>query len=366
MTAQAQIASVAEAQSLWADTSQRVIAAHVDAKAFFRNDEISSPLMKGYTLPGFRLRPTLSYRHGANASLEAGAYLLHYWGEPFYPRTHYASLPDYDPANSSKGLHALPFMQARLATNFGLTIVLGNLYGASAHSLAEPLFSHELDLTADPEAGMQLLLANRWVDADVWADWRTFIFNDSPHCENFIFGISAAIKPTKPESRLKLEVPVQLVAEHIGGEIDTLRRVSTLLNFAAGARLSRTWSSSTVRQAGVEALWVLSRQVAGSLWTRDNGGGLWAKAWVDIAGVDLEAAYFANRNFCTLMGFPLFGRGATKGSMWMAKAAYAYTFAKGFELSADAQAYFADGKASFCIGATANINLDFTLIRFKR
>lgn len=367
MPAHAQIQSVRTAHDEWADTCRRIISAEVHAKAFFRNDEIKSPVMKGYTLPGFRLSPVLAYRHGPNASIEAGAYLLHYWGASYYPRASYSTLPDYNPSNSSHAFHALPMLRARLATNFGLTVVLGNLYGASSHGLIEPLYNSELDLTADPEAGIQLLYGSRWADIDMWADWRSFIFNKSPHCENFIYGISAAVKPTKPGSRLRVEVPLQLVVEHIGGEIDTLRRVSTLMNLAAGARLTYHWPSGVVRSAGIEACCMLSSQVAGSLWAHEGGRALWAKASVDIAGVDLSAGYFASRHFYSLLGFPLFGAGGARdGGMATASASYSYRFARGFELSANAQAYFADGKASVCIGATANINLDFTLKHLSR
>lgn len=366
MQAGAQIQSVETALSQWADSSRRTISAGVKAKAFFRDDEIESPMMKGYTLPGFRLSPTLAYRHGANASIEAGAYLLHYWGASLYPRTDYSTLPDYDPENSAKGFHALPFLRARLATNFGLTIVLGDIYGGLAHGLLEPLYSPELDLTADPEAGIQMLYGGRWADADMWANWKTFIFNKAPHCENFTFGLSAAIKPTRPESRLSLELPLQLVIEHIGGEIDTLARMSTLMNFAAGASLSYHWPSGPLRSVGCQGSYMISKQVAGRLWPTERGHAIWAKASINIAGVDLSAAYFSNSHFCTLLGFPLFGDGARSGGMCTARAAYSYQFAPGFELCADAQAYFADGKASYCIGATASINLDFTLKKLSR
>lgn len=366
MPASAQIGSVSTAMELHADSSVRTISAAINAKAFFQNDEIESPMMKGYTLPGFRLSPTLRYRHGANASIEAGAYLLHYWGASLYPRQYYATLPEYDPANSSHGFHALPFLRARLATNFGLTFVLGDIYGGSAHGLIEPLYSRELDLTADPEAGIQMLYGNRWIDADMWADWRTFIFNKSPYCENFIYGISAALKPTSPESRIKVDIPLQLVIEHIGGEIDTLRRVNTLVNLAAGASIAYRFPSGPIRSVGIEACYMASKQVAGKLWTVESGHAMWAKASIDIAGLDISAAYYNDRHFCTLLGFPLFGDGSRSGGMATVSAAYSYRFAPGFELAADAKAYIMDGKASFCIGAAANINLDFTLKKISR
>lgn len=47
---------------------------------FFHDNEYQGYLSDGYTLPGFRLRPTLTYQPLSNVKLDVGAYLLHYWG----------------------------------------------------------------------------------------------------------------------------------------------------------------------------------------------------------------------------------------------------------------------------------------------
>ena len=50
--------------------------ATIDALAFFRDNEYNSKdVLKGYTLPGMWLMPTLSYQPLSNLRIEAGAHI---------------------------------------------------------------------------------------------------------------------------------------------------------------------------------------------------------------------------------------------------------------------------------------------------
>ncbi|MDY3620291.1 MAG: hypothetical protein SO104_03920, partial [Prevotella sp.] len=51
-----------------------------DALCFFRDNEYKGYLTKGYTLPGYRLQPTVSYQPLKNLRVEVGVSMLHYWG----------------------------------------------------------------------------------------------------------------------------------------------------------------------------------------------------------------------------------------------------------------------------------------------
>ena len=57
----------------------------LDVLTFFKNNEYVSDVIKGYTLPGFWLRPKLEYNMLDNVKLELGAHMLHYWGATSYP-----------------------------------------------------------------------------------------------------------------------------------------------------------------------------------------------------------------------------------------------------------------------------------------
>ncbi|MDD7621308.1 MAG: hypothetical protein SPJ79_07860, partial [Prevotella sp.] len=62
---------------------------NIDNLDFFRDNEYKGHLTKGYTLPGFRLRPTVSYQPLSRLRLDGGVYMLHYWGANKYPNLNY-------------------------------------------------------------------------------------------------------------------------------------------------------------------------------------------------------------------------------------------------------------------------------------
>lgn len=76
---------------------------------FFRDNEYKGSLVKGYTLPGLWVLPTVSYQPLKTLKIEAGAYMLRYWGESKYPNTYYANLPGYESGDTQSAFHAVPF-----------------------------------------------------------------------------------------------------------------------------------------------------------------------------------------------------------------------------------------------------------------
>lgn len=108
----------------------------------------------------------------------------------------------------------LPYFRAQMALSDHVNIVLGNIYGASNHNLIEPLYNPELNLTCDPEAGLQLLYDSKAFDLDVWVNWQSFIFREDVHQEAFTVGISSRVKYNDPASRFHFYTPVQGLVQH--------------------------------------------------------------------------------------------------------------------------------------------------------
>lgn len=367
----------------------REIRLNIDADLFLVNNEFTT-LMKGYSLPGFRLTPTLSYTPSKNVRIEGGAYMMHYWGANQYPDGNYLSIPDYDPDHSSKGLHALPFLRAEATAPCGVTFVVGNIYGAEAHRLMPQLYSPELALTADPEAGLQILFSRPWADFDVWADWRTFIYNNSPYRENFFVGLSASFRYNHPASKVHLYSPLQALAEHRGGEIDTdaIPGVNTMINAATGFGARFNLSDKGLRYVQLEADVLASFQQAGTAWPYDRGTAWYAHADADIWGVKASLGYYSAHKFMPLLGMPLWGVASTKYPGMLLddprtvhlSLSYRYSFAPGFSMSADIQAYqllggdkwldgvksAESGATNFSIGVTFRATPSFLLKRLKK
>ena len=144
------------------------LSVEIDNLSFFKDDEYQGSFMKGYTLPGLWLQAKAIYYPLSNLKLEAGVHALRFWGANKYPSMAYQDMATWKGEQYQKGFHVLPWFRAQLALSEHVDIVLGSLYGAANHRLIEPLYNPELNLTADPEMGLQVLYTSRRFDLDVW------------------------------------------------------------------------------------------------------------------------------------------------------------------------------------------------------
>ena len=320
---------------------------------FFRNNEYKGELVKGYTLPGLWILPTVSYQPLRSLKIEAGAYMLRYWGESKYPNTHYGDLPGVNVDDTQSAFHAVPFFRVHYAPKPGVSLVLGDIYGQNNHGLIEPLYNKEMVMTSDPEAGVQLLWSTRRFNFDMWINWESFIFQGDNHQEEFTFGVSSRIKANDYPSGANwahFYIPLQLLYKHQGGEINTsatVRSVKTWLNAAAGFGVDIKMPFRHFRKLNIEADAAYYAQQKGDVFPFDNGYGLYGKMSADIGGFRLNAAYWQCHDFVSLMGDPLFGAVSMSRQNLVyddPKTAhigieYSYKIGKGFALGVHADVY---------------------------
>lgn len=325
------------------------LSVEIDNLSFFKDDEYQGPFVKGYTLPGLWLQAKAVYYPLSNLKLEAGIHALRFWGADEYPNMAYRDMAIWKGEEYQKGLHVLPWFRAQLALSEHVDIVLGSLYGAANHRLVEPLYNPELNLTADPEMGLQLLYASRHFDLDVWVNWESFIFRKDVHQEAFTVGLSSRYKLNEPAASVHFYVPLQLLAQHRGGEIDTIttNSVQTLTNGALG--VGAVWNAGykLLRRVHVELDVAGYYQQKGRLWPFDKGYGVYAEASADLSDFRVKAAYWRCHRFISLFGSPFYGavstseEGLTLGepSMLHFGAEYSRKLAKGFSLGIDVDLY---------------------------
>ncbi len=358
---------------------------------FIRDNEYQGSLTKGYTLPGFWVQPTFGYQPLRNLKVEAGVYLLRYWGANKYPNLNYSDIAEWKGNQTQKGFHCLPVFRVQMALTPTLDIVLGTLYGKNNHNLTDPLYNKEMGLTADPEAGIQILWKTRPMDFDMWVNWESFIFRDDDHQESFTFGLSTRFKANRPAARTHVYFPVQLLFQHRGGEINPeaeSRSVKTWLNAAGGIgadfRLRNRWFT----KFNLEVTAAYFGQQAGTMLPFDNGYGIYAKAEADVWRLRIRAGYWQCKDFITVFGNPLFGavsiseEGLTydRPKLVTAGIEYAQSFGKGFAWGVHAEVFnnFAadtysvkqggrrEGNAlSFAAGLYLRIHPGFLIKRFR-
>ena len=285
--------------------------ATIDALAFFRDNEYNSKdVLKGYTLPGMWLMPTLSYQPLSNLRIEAGAHMLHYWGANAYPKSNYTNLAHYDAQSTTKAFHCTPVFRANLQLNNHVNVVLGTLYGKSTHQLSEPLYNSEMNISADLETGLQVLWQNTWLRFDSWVNWQDFIFKDDDTQERFTFGLSARFLPSRHAARTQWYLPLQLLMQHTGGEINTTatdRQIKTWLNAATGAGVNVPLATRLPVELGGEVIATYYSQQKGDVLPFNKGYGIMAKAQARVWHFGLTMGYWQAHQFISIFGSPLFG-----------------------------------------------------------
>lgn len=316
-TANAKAQGSVHIDSLLFENSHRIDSAscgelrlNFDALCFFRDNEYKGCLSKGYTLPGYRLQPTVSYQPLKNLRVEVGVSMLHYWGANKYPNLNYSDISTWKGDQTQTGFHLLPFFNVQLAVSRNFNLILGNIYGGANHRLIEPLYNQENALSADPEMGVQMQWQTKPLDFDVWVNWESFIFDKDTHQEAFTFGLSTRFKANRPERRTHVYFPLQVVMQHRGGEINPdaeQRQVKTWMNAAAGVGVTIHTDNSILTRLNAEADVAYYRQMTGALLPFDNGKGLYLKAEADIWRFCLRGAYWDSSKFISIFGNPLYG-----------------------------------------------------------
>ena len=124
----------------------RTLRVVVDNLSFFRDNEYSSTLTKGYSLPGLWIQPRLAYTPHRQIDLELGLHAAIFQGANKYPNYVYHDIAEWKGSQYQRGAHVLPWIRAR-AQFQNLTVVLGDIYGGQNHQLMRKGFI--LPSTAD-------------------------------------------------------------------------------------------------------------------------------------------------------------------------------------------------------------------------
>lgn len=369
---------------------QGELSVELDNISFFKDNEFAGSVINGYSLPGMWLQPKAVFYPLANMKLELGMHALIYSGAYKYPNYAYHDIAIWKGTQYQQGAHLLPYFRAQLALS-RVNLILGNLYGGENHRLIEPLYNPELNLTADPEAGFQVLCdLKRW-HFDAWINWQSFIFESDTHQEAFTVGLSSLVRFNKPEARFHYYLPVQMTIQHRGGEqiADNKRPVQTLANGAIGAGMVWNVQRKVLKQVNVEADLLGYYQESGKLWPFDKGYGVYAKAAVDLGNyIRVKGGYFACRDFISLFGSPYFGAVSmkTEGAVYenprtcFLSVEYSRTFAKHYAFGAKGDLYYVlpgtmkqasgervaeGGMANFSFGVYLRVNPSFLIKKFQ-
>lgn len=178
------------------------------------------PNIEGYTLIGNFIQPSILYFPHSKLSIRFGAHILNYSG-------------------AGKFSQIKPVVSTTLNFSKNTSLTLGSLEGSEKHRLFDPVFDFERIYINNSENGLELLTENKHFFSDTWLDWENFIFRADTVREVLTFGESFKYTTDKIHNLFDLNIPLQFLIKHKGGQISNYpEHLETYINLATGLSIS--------------------------------------------------------------------------------------------------------------------------------
>jgi hypothetical protein len=259
----------------------------INMLGFAKNNEFFDTMIDGYTLFGYQLNPYLSYNIAKNVRLDAGVYVQKDFGNDDYSEV-------------------MPTLSLKIRNN-NVNFIFGTLEGSIHHGLIEPLYDFERVLNNRLENGAQVIwMKDNSLFLDAWIDWRKMIYANSTEPERFTGGISFN-KRLFTFGNMHVDLPLQLVASHQGGQIDTVdNEVITSFNMAGGLTLEGT-GAGIIKSWGIKLYAASFNTNANTPVYNQDGFGFFLNPYVKTTiGLTVMGSYWYGDKFLTIQGSPLY------------------------------------------------------------
>lgn len=211
---------------------------------FFRNNEYFLSTASGYTLFGMQHIPSLSYKFNEHILVQGGAYLKKDFGTDGF-------------------IDVAPYYLVSLQNN-GYSLSFGNISANVNHRMYDPLFANERLMTHHLEEGFSLKVDRKSIYSETWIDWEEQQYAFSDFDEQFTVGHSSDIK-LFDHKKFSFSIPVQALAIHNGGQLDTTANpTTTIINLAAGLNSELKWDKNRngINTLGMNVNYLIYRDLA--------------------------------------------------------------------------------------------------------
>lgn len=269
-----------------ADTGKLTL--EVEALPYLRNYEYFGDIPLSYTLFGYQLVPQLKYQLNEHFSLKGGVFLRREFGRSGYT--------DIEPVLTAK-------YQKK-----SLSLLLGTLESSLNHRFIEPIYNVERFITNRLEQGAQAIINKERFWLDWYIDWEKAIEVNSPYREELTMGLSTRIGLVRSD-KVQIDLPVQLLAAHKGGQIDTSGLpVETLLNTAVGVSAAFPLRSSFLKGIRTEHYYTTYGDASGQKRQLYEKGRGWYSSLVFQSkwNIDVDARYWRGDTYYGAKGGPLY------------------------------------------------------------
>ncbi|MBL8028128.1 MAG: hypothetical protein JNL74_17025, partial [Fibrobacteres bacterium] len=168
------------------------------AENFIVNYEYFSPNIKGYTILGSNIDPSLQVSWNRSLKLNLGVRIRPIFGE-------YDTIPVY-------WLYRLQYNSTK-----NWIIKFGDIEIRSKQSLPDYFMFNNMRFEGPPDNGLLISSPHNWFQSFVI--WDDFIFPKSSHQEKLLAGIT--LSPEFKRDNMSVKIPCAFTASNVGGQIDT-------------------------------------------------------------------------------------------------------------------------------------------------
>lgn len=332
-----------------------------EVTGFFKNNEYAMPYVKGETFPGVRFIPKFGYQLDNKFRFEVGSSGLYYSG---------------DQQSFGKRLFNAVHIRMQYDISPNLNFVLGNYYGGVNHRLIEPLYRWERHFVDSPESGIQIIYNDKKYFADLWVNWQRFIERGDPLQEVLTFGLSSSVKLTKPDSKFLVEIPLQLVINHKGGQIDTSDEKNLVIgNLATGIKTKYLLDHRFFNSVGLDVYLAgyYDNVPLKEVRPYDSGWGIYPVFTVEASGFKFMTGLWHGNKFYSVEGEPLFasfnhlypGEKIAKRNLLTNKLSYTRKLYKMLSVGAQTEFYtdLDEGRVDYSFGV--HLRFDLPGIKWK-
>ena len=337
----------------------------IENQNLLRNNEFFNNIDPGFTVFGSLINTTLKYSPVQNFQLEGGVHFLKHYGENTFDRV-------------------VPLFRVQYAILPELQVVMGNIYGGLNHHFIEPFYRFDRFMEDPPETGLQFLLNTSQVQSDLYINWEHFLHRDGyDDEEQFTLGWASNFLLPSPGKRLQFSIPLQFLAHHTGGQIDTLNLPDgSLVNYTAGLIVSYQLSS-VISEIGLQFYGAGYRELASpGQMPYDKGHAIYPVLYTRSKWFDLYLGYWQSNHFISPLGEPLFSSVSTidpsltfpERELLLMKLNIHHQFTKGIWIGARYEGYYdligtrpgtSRSHYDFSYGFYINFNRDFFLKKAK-
>lgn len=340
-------------------TCEKELSLKFESTSFFKNNEYFSQFTKGFTGIGYFAKPTLQYYIAKSTKVNAGVFLQQFSGLEKFSKV-------------------IPIFSVHQNISKNFDFVFGSLYGSLNHQLEEPLFRFDRYYQNNVEYGLQGLINTKHFKADIWLQWENYIFKNDLEQEALqagsVFNFKLINKPN-----FKINIPLQLLMYHKGGQIDIANQpITTLFNANTGLQFKQLLTNKNSLTYSALFFWydALAAPKTGINAQAFKKGYAWYfKIMHQIKNISYSFGYWNANKFIAPKGEYLFLSisendnvfTAAKRSLISAKATYTYKVSKAVKIEIRADGYYdiINNKLDYAYGLYLLLNEDFFIKRLK-